>query len=300
MHLANYQCCICRKRADQVHHLNGRSSDTFLANLVPLCLPHHADASEKNPMRRAFKPGALRLTRDDHYARIAKWRGSILPKASSGIRGAAPLSNVQTVITAMALLEIERVEHDFLYGRHAEREGVLGRLRPFSKYNDDHIGLAILEFVQSAAHHTRSGLSDDDCASLVHLAIHFYPRGTGKGSKGLQERLAVIAISAASAMVYDAAVHLKRLRPALHGLTLLKFIHQQTGRYRSNSMAVHVRESMSSLLSQISRPDNEHPELFVALLNEFQKNMDDGDLSFPMFSKEIMVALHQERLSSAK
>lgn len=300
MHLANYQCCICRKRADQVHHLNGRSSDTYLSNLVPLCLPHHADASEKNPMRRAFKPGALKLTRDDHYARIAKWRDSILPKASSATRGPVPLSDLQSVMTAMALLEIERIEHDFLYGRHAEREEVLGRLRPFSKYNDVHIGRAILEFVQSAAHHTRSGLSDDDCDSLVHLAIHFYPGGKEKGSKGLQERLAVIAISAASAMVYDAAVHLKRLRPALHGLTLLKFVHQQAGRFRSKAIEAQVKEAMSYLRAQISRPANEHPELFLALLNEFQQNMDDGDLSFPMFSKEIMAALHRESRSTSK
>jgi len=197
----------------------------------------------------------------------------------------------------MALLEVERIEYDYLYGRRAEREEILGRLRPFSKYNDVHIGRAVLEFVQSAAHHTRNGLSDDDCASLIHLAIHFYPRGTEKGAKALQERIGVLAISAASAMVYDAALHLKRLHPALHGLTLIKFVHQQAGRYKSKSLAVEVEQALSALLAQVSRPDNEDQHLFSSLLKEFQKNMDDGDLSFPGFSKEIMVALRAENRS---
>lgn len=297
MHLANYKCCICRKRADHIHHLNGKSSDTYLENLVPLCLLHHADASEKNPMRRAYKPGSLKLTRDDHYARIAKWRESILPKANSRLQGQAALGSTQPVITAMALLEVERIEYDYLYGRRAEREKVLERLRPFSKYNDTHIGRAVLEFVQSATHHTRNGLSDDDCASLVHLAIHFYPREREKGAKALQERIGVLAISAASAMVYDAALHLKRLHPALHGLTLLKFIHQQAVRYKSKTLAVAVAQALSTLLVQVSTPDNKDQRLFSALLKEFQKNMDDGDLSFPGFSKEIMVALRAENMT---
>jgi hypothetical protein len=135
---------------------------------------------------------------------------------------------------------------------------------------------------------------------LVGLAIHYYPHSKEKGAKAVQERFAILALSAASAMIYDAAIHLKKLYPALHGLTLFKFVHQLAVHYKSKIIALHVKEALAALKSQVSRPDNDDRVIFTMLVEEFHKNLDDGDLSFPMFSKEVMGALRREGQAKAK
>lgn len=295
MFLSNFQCCVCKERGDQIHHLDGKSANTVEDNLVLLCLMHHADASERSTMRRKFSAGALRQTRHDHYARIEKWRGSFVRSISEPIGKPQVFDLVQASITANALLEIERIEHDFLYGDRGKREEVLTRLNPYSKYDEPRIGFAVLEFVVSAAHHARFGFSRSDCGSLVWMAIHFFPSSNKKGRGIDPKRSADLALSAGRAIVYDAAIHLRKYYPALEGLTLIKYVHQLGQRKGHKAFLKLASECLNGLLGQLDRPDRDDLVLVKRMIQEFRDNMNDGDLSLPIFSKEVMSALHGER-----
>ena len=91
---SQFKCCVCEdgSRGDQIHHIDGNSSNNENENLVFLCLKHHGDASEKNPMRRTLSPKAIKKFRDSWHERIRKKRNQDLEKFNTPIDKVSELS----------------------------------------------------------------------------------------------------------------------------------------------------------------------------------------------------------------
>lgn len=300
MFLSRFQCCVCKRRGDQIHHLDGDPANTIADNLVFLCLEHHADASGQHPMRRRLSPGALRKYRDEHYAAIARWRELMVPAQVGQVAYSGSTDLVEAAITASALIELARMESDFIAGAPVDRPFVMDRFAPFSKYKNTRIGQAVLEFVMSAAHYTRLNYSHTDCSLLVNFAMDHFPvqevRDNPPSSVGLVER----ALIAANAMLYDAGIHLRRFYPVLDALTLVKFLHRLGRRYGRNDIVEMVQRQLQESVSLLDRPDREDLVMVRQLIQEFASHLDDGSLSYPMFSAHIMKALEHERSGSAQ
>jgi hypothetical protein len=68
---SDQRCCVCLRRGDHIHHLDGKPSKHSFENLVLLCIEHHDEVTTRGSgLRRRLTPGTLRLYRRHHYARV--------------------------------------------------------------------------------------------------------------------------------------------------------------------------------------------------------------------------------------
>lgn len=75
LYKADMRCCVCgRQRGVQIHHIDADHSNNAVDNLIPLCVQHHSQASEKGGLGRIWRPSLLRRYRTNHFERVEKLR----------------------------------------------------------------------------------------------------------------------------------------------------------------------------------------------------------------------------------
>lgn len=74
MFSSNRECCICNKKGDHIHHLDGNNSNNKIENLALLCFDHHHEATVTGGLSKKLSKKTILKYRDHHYALIDKKR----------------------------------------------------------------------------------------------------------------------------------------------------------------------------------------------------------------------------------
>lgn len=63
-------CCVCQKRGDHIHHLDGNNSNNIFDNLILLCFDHHDQASVVGSLSKKLSKDTLKKYRQHHYLKV--------------------------------------------------------------------------------------------------------------------------------------------------------------------------------------------------------------------------------------
>lgn len=288
-------CCVCQKRGDHTHHLDGNKSNTTEENLAVLCHEHHVEAEQTTKLRRKYSPGIIRKYRKLHYNRIEAARNRSVEVNDKRVSQLTQASMVEASITAAALVDLERAEAEYGMSSSGKRSVIISGLWAYSRYNNPQIAYALMEFVTSSAHYTRGNLTLSDCSSLISIAMEFFPHGIKGRAVSRFNDIAKLYFITGSHMAYDAAIHRHSLHIALDGLTLLKFMHGIGMRYGSKTIMKEVQESFDWLEGSMHRLGRTDLGLFLDLFKFYRTKLDGGDLSYPIFPPAIMRAYQAEQ-----
>lgn len=292
---SHMQCCVCQKRGDHIHHLDGDTRNTVQSNLAVLCHDHHVEAGQTTKLRRKLTPSLIRKYRTLHYQRIAAARKRSVEINDKGTAKLTHASLVEASITAAALIETERADANYGSVNTAKRSEIISGLWVYSRYNNPQIAYALMEFVTSSAHYTRGNITLSDCSSLISIAMEFFPHGMKGRTTSRFNDIAKLYFITGTHMAYDGAIHRKSLRIVLHGLTLLKYMHGIGVRYGSKAIIKEVQENFDWLEDSMRRPERNDLGLFLDLFQFYRTQLDDGDLSYPIFPPAIMKAYNAEQ-----
>ncbi len=286
------QCCVCQKRGDHTHHLDGDPGNTVLDNLAVLCYPHHVEAEEKSKLRKNLTKGVIKRYRAAHYRSIQAARDRAAG-VDDKVKVLTAANLVQASITASALVELERLHSEYERADPWDREALLGRFWAYSRYNNPQIAYTVMEFVHSRAGHIRGQMSEVECNGLFSMASSFFPYGTALGKKRLDD-LAVLYVDAGYLIAYYAAKERQKLHLALIGLAFLKFIYMMGKRYNTEGPVKRVRVAFAELRAHMEVARQTDLGIFKEMYAFFETQLDDGHISYPVFPVKIMHALDAE------
>lgn len=290
------QCCICKKRGHQIHHIDGDPSNTTHENLAFLCREDHEDAGTTARTTKRLTPELVRKFRDDHYAELKAARDARIGNVDRPVQKLSEEALVRASITASALLDVQRIAMGYANGTPEVRRELLDMLIPYADYINLRIAFPLMEFVASAAQLTRSVLTTAECWDLMSVATYYFPYSNSIEEQHQYTDLSTFYFSAGSAIVYDAAIYTRNLNTAVPGLLIMKFMRLMGKRYGLESVIKNFDDSYCTLLAQMERPGRDDLELFIRMLHEFMKEIDQNHLMMPVFSTEIVAAMNAKQL----
>lgn len=296
MFKSHMQCCVCKDRGVHIHHLNGDSTNTVEDNLVFLCFAHHEEAERKSPLSRKLTSGVIRKYRDLHYQSIENERRRVLGLIDQPIQVLTENALVAASLTASILLEINKMEAEYYATPQRERADVLGRLGIYAEHTNHRIALAVMQVLSSASHLTRSGMTEGDGLVINSVAYNFFPRGCDAERHEQTRELANLCIDAGNSIVYDAAIHLRDLRVALPGLTLLKFIHREGVNWKIPGLVEDVSGAFDWLEATMSRPGRDDLGIALEMVKFYRTKLGENDLTYPVFPEMVMSAIEPRKV----
>ncbi len=291
IHKSNLQCCVCKMRGDHLHHLDGDPSNTVEDNLAFLCFDHHEQAERKSSLRKGLSPGVIRKYREEHYQAIQMEKERLARLMDQPIKGLTESALVNASLTALLLLEVNKVEAEYFTVPKEERADVLGRLGIYAEHSNNRIALAVMQLLSSLAHLTRSGLTEGDGTVISSIVIEFFPRGEDAQHHEQTREIAKLCIDAGNSIVYDATIHLSKLRVALPGLTILKFVHRQGVRCAMPELVEDVAKTFDWLEASMKRPERHDLDVAMEMIRFYRNELDDNNLSYPIFPPSVMRAI---------
>lgn len=207
------------------------------------------------------------------------------------IEGLSEGALVNASLTASILLEINKVGWEYFTVPKEERADALGRLSIYSEHSNNRIALAVMQLLSSVAHLTRSGLTEADGVAISAVALEFFPSGRDAQKHEQAREIAKLCIDAGSSIVYDAVIHLRDLRVALPGLTLLKFVHLQGVEWKIPGLAEDVAAAFDKLEADMRRPERNDLNVAMEMIRFYRQELDDNNLSHPIFPPTVMRAI---------
>lgn len=206
------RCCVCRRRGDQIHHIDGSPANNAEGNLAYLCLLCHERASRKSGISRTLDATTIRAFRDEWYTLVLGRKHALLP---------VPPQQRQVhhlVLDALRIHDVNKI--GFRIGRPGlpETHAALEELVPYAglPHASCSVRMAILEAVYDTAHLTRTGMSHDTAALVGQVTRASLPITSLVGpshrpvSKSEREVLA-FGSTIAMSLVYDGALYLHDL-----------------------------------------------------------------------------------------
>ncbi|MFT3885718.1 MAG: hypothetical protein QM724_09890 [Flavobacteriales bacterium] len=272
--------------------MDGDSSNTVEDNLAFLCFAHHEEAERTSPLIRKLTPGVIRRYRSLHYQAIANERKKVVGLMDQPIHGLTEGALIEASLTATILLDVIKIEAEYYATSRTERADVLSKLGIYADYTNYRVALAVLQLLSSVSHMTRSGSSEEHTGVISSLVYNFFPSAHGGAHEEQIRALAKLCIDAGNSIVYDAVIHLRDLRVALPGLTVLKFIHRQGVHRKMQALVEDVSEAFDWLEASMSRPDRDDLGVAMDMIKFYRTDLEDDDLSYPMFPLNVMNAIH--------
>jgi hypothetical protein len=289
------RCCICQKKGDHIHHLDGVPSNNNLDNLAFLCFHHHDLASIKGGLSRKLAKETIIEYRKHHYEVIENRRKRELNALDNPITRMTEEKLLTITKTALIILELENVKSKYFSAEWIEKSRVLDELDKYVNHTNNRIAYDILDFLSLVATHTRSGMPESLASSLLRHIQSFCPSLRDVKERKQSIDLAKMCIHIGDNIAYDSFIHLRKITIAMYGLTIIKLIYRKAKEYDIPVLKKEVEQSYKDLKSNLQRPERNDLNDAQEMLKIFHDDLENGDLSFPMLSESLMNRLENER-----
>lgn len=289
---SKFKCCICEdgSRGDQIHHIDGNSSNSTYDNLAFLCLKHHADASEKNEMRRKISARAVRKFRENWYKKIREERNINLKSLNKTVTKISQEELLHAALNANIIYDILQIEYDYHNSQLEDKVKLLNSLCKYRENIDYRIGYEVYNFLFRASSDIRFSNMPNRIASSIYWLISdffVFPK-QNKNNKQIIT-LGNLCIQIAENLIFFSAIYeLKDLNSAAYGFNILKVVYKEGQRLPNKKLISNVMNSYTKLEEGIvefnSNPKIEEAKL---LLETFKDDIDSFSLAFPIFPIKI-------------
>ena len=295
LYQTDYKCCVCNKRGDQIHHLDGNPSNNNLDNLAFLCFEDHNLASLKETLRKKLTKEAIVNYRNHHYQVIEKRRKKELGALDKPISKLTNEKLLTVTKNALIILEIENIKTKYFSAEWDKRAEILNELDKYVNHKNNRLAYDILEFLSLAASQTRGGMTENVALSIFEHILNFSPSFYGKQERKQAIELAKQCIHIGDNIAYDSFIYLQKTNIARYGLTIMKFIYREAKRNKILELKKEVEKLYEELKSTLQRPERNDLGDAQETLQIFYADLEVWDLAFPILPEHLMKRLDKER-----
>jgi len=282
---ADRKCCVCKKMGEQIHHLDGNNSNNSKENLVLLCLDCHANASNRNPIRRNILAKEVILHyKQEHLENIKISKRSILSKFDKEISSLTSEVIVNQIITANIILKLDAIRIQLENASHEKREDIIIQLNDFIDRNNERITYEVFTILERQSQKVRYKMSARYSFLIFDLLTSFY---YSLSDTKATEQLLNIATKIGFNLFYDAARHSNRLDIAIYGLMTLKFVYKSSNDQNLVEGKNSILSTFKILNDLLETEKNEKYRNAVELLNIFENDLTDNTLTLPPLPEHL-------------
>jgi len=293
---SNRECVVCNKRGDHIHHIDGDNSNNKFENLVFLCVYCHNEASVTNNIIKKLSPKTIIKYRDYKYKVVATERENSLKVFNTPIKGLTMEDILTTTKNAVIIIEIEKIKDEYFSSDWENRSDVIAKLNKYSEHSNFRIAVDIFNFLTVVADQTRGGMTTNVAISIFGSILDFFPFSDEESDKEKIIELSTQCANIAFSLIYDATIYLKNYDIAMYGLTILKFIHQKGKRQSIKQLNKKVSEIYQEIEQTLQRPERNDLKEALQLVREFKDDIEDGTLSFPPLSNNLMTMINKNKV----
>lgn len=295
LYMTDYRCCVCNKRGDHIHHLDGNPGNNNLDNLAFLCFDDHDLASLKGTLRKKLSKEAIINYRNHHYHVIENRRKNELGAFDKPISKLTEEKLLTVTKNALIILELENIKTKFFPSDWHQRAAIIKDLNKYANHKNNRLSYDIFEFLSLAASQTRNGMPENVASNILGCILSFCPSFYVKQERKQVIELAKQCIHIGENIAYDSFVHLKKIDVAMYGLTIIKFIYREAKRNEIIELKNEVEKSYEELKSTLKRPERNDLEEAQETLKIFYDDLKNWDLALPILSTHLIKRLDKER-----
>jgi len=294
---SNRECVVCdnHKRGDHIHHIDGNNENYKFENLAFLCVYCHNDASVTNNIIKKLSPKTIVKYRDHKYQVIATARENSLKLFNSPVNGLTTEDLLTTSKNALIIIEIEKLKEEYFSAEWTERSDILSKLHKFSDHTNFRVAVDVFNFLSIAADQTRGGMTTDVASSIFSLILSFFPYSGNEADNEKTIELSNECANIAFSLLYDTTIYLKNYDIAMYGLTILKYIYKKGKQQKLQPLIEKVNETYKEIEQTLQRPGRNDLGEALQLVKEFRTDIEEGTLSFPPLSDNLMKLIYSDR-----
>jgi len=299
---SNRECVVCNnhKRGDHIHHIDGDNSNYKFENLAFLCVYCHNDATVTSNIIKKLSAKTIIKFRDHKYQVIALERENSLKLFNSPVNGLTTEDLLTTSKNALIIIEIEKIKEEYFSADWTTRAYIITKLHKFSDHTNFRVAVDVFNFLSVAADHTRGGMTTDVAISIFSLLLDFFPYSENGEESQKTIELANACANIAFSLVYDTTIYLKNYDIAMYGLTILKYIYKKGKQQKLQQLIDKVNETYNEIVQTLQRPERNDLGNALQLVREFRADIEEGSLSFPPLSDNLMKIIYSDRQKNNK
>ena len=291
MFLSDRECCVCNKRGDHIHHIDGDNSNSKLDNLAYLCFDCHSEATMTNTLRKKLSPEAILKFRELKYTTVQAKRKASLGHFNAPINQLTTEDLLNTTKNAIIIIEIEKLKEEFDNAEEKDKHTVLGKLFKFSDHNNFRITYDVFAFLELISEGTRFGMTNDLVITIESLIVRFFPHDKAEDKQTQINELADTVCEIALNIIYDAARYLKNYEVTMWGLNILKYIQMESKQSKYQNLAELVSKTYDEILCMYL---GDNPDHFIELIKIFKADLNKGNMCFPILPDDLMTIVYSK------
>jgi hypothetical protein len=294
---SNRECVICdnHKRGDHIHHIDGENSNNKFENLAFLCFDCHNEASLTGSLRKKLTPKTIIKYRDFKYKAVAIERENSLKIFNSPVNELTTEDLLTTSKNALIIIEIEKLKEEYFSAEWTERSEILSKLHKFSDHTNFRVAVDVFNFLSLAADQTRSGMTINVASTILSSILKFFPYSDNEADNDKTIELANECANIAFSLLYDTTIYIKNYEIAMYGLTILKYIYKKGKQQKLQPLIDRVNETYLEIERKLLRPERNDLGEALQLVKEFRTDIEEGTLSFPILSDNLMKLIYSDR-----
>lgn len=295
---SDMKCCVCKKKGDHIHHLDGKPDNNKFENLALLCFEHHELASIKGNIGKKLKKEAIVKYRNQHYQEIENARKRALGVFDNPIKNNfSEELLLSTTKTAIILVELDKIKNKYFGAEWEERSDILHEISIYHDHMTHRLSFAVLDFLELASSQTRAGLTESVAIAIDSLVLTYcHPFDNSKPKQKKQSiELGKLGIRIGENIAYDSFIHLRDLNLAMWGLTIIKYVYREAKREGIKELVEEVKNVYKGLGNTLKRPERDDLGNAQQMLKEFYADLDVWDLAFPVLSPPLMKIIESKK-----
>lgn len=194
---------------------------------------------------------------------------------------------VEANMTAIILLEIDKIEFEYMNTDWEKAERGLSKLSRFSQRNNATIARRVFSLLYHFSVLTRAGMPKNVAQGIFSLVMDFFIVGVGEEMLELRNELGEMGTEIAFGIVYDATLYHNDLAVAKWGLSLLKFFYMKRNRSSTPEIRQHVLRQYQELEETLKRKDWSDLSRAQRLVQAFKADLKVNDLSWPRLDDDL-------------
>lgn len=290
---SDLKCCVCRKRGDHIHHIDGNPSNNNIENLVFLCFPHHDEATITNSLRKKLRPKTIIKFRIQHYAEIENDRLNRVSANNKPILQLSEDSLFTASLNSSIIIEILKIKEEYFESENWEsKQIVLGKIHKFAEFSTYRINVEIFDFLSVIANSTRNQMPHSFSLSLFSLILSYYGRPRNESEYDENYEFARQVINIGHNIAYDAAIHLNNLRVMGDGLLIIKHVYLIGKDFKLDKILKYVKKIYDELEETCKRPDRNDLNNALEMIQYYKNDLKESGLSHPVLSEQLMTLFY--------
>jgi hypothetical protein len=196
-------------------------------------------------------------------------------------------AQVEANMTAMILLEIDKIEFEYIGLDWEKTAKGLSELERFSRRNNPTIARRIFDLLTQLAVLTRAKMPENVAQSIFSLVMEFYIGGQDTETLELRNELGEIGNEIAFGLVYDATIYLNDLAVAKWGLLIFKYFYMARNRSSTLKIRKDVLKRYKELEDTLKREDWSDLSKAQRLVQLFKQDLKINQLGWPPLPPDL-------------